>query len=247
MKITLYLFLLFTNILFAQSGIVVYSIQLDTTDHNKTSSKLTKQWADINMKMKEYAMLQQFELIFDKNQSSFKYIERLNSDINFDDKINKISKSAYTSNDDVYVNVNSNTEISQKRDGTIVQDNVTKNWEILNESKKIGGYLCYKAILKSPYVNRFGESKIKITEAWFTPSIPYSYGPKNFYGLPGLILELRENRTTYLATKIEFFDKDLEINFPKGKTVTKEEYDRRLESSVGGVILGKKREKEKQK
>lgn len=248
MKNILYLFLLFANILFAQSGIVVYSIQLDTTGHNKTRSKLTKEWADIDMKMNKYAMMQQFELIFGKNQSSFKYKERLNSDINFDDKINKLAKSAYTSNDDVFIDLNTNTEFSKKRDGTIVQDTINKNWQILNESKKIGDYLCYKAILKTPYINRFGESKIKIIEAWFAPSLPYAFGPENFCGLPGLILELAANRiTTYVASKITIEKEDLNITFPKGNTITKKDYQNAMESSIGGILLAKKREEAKEK
>ena len=218
MKSTLYFLLLFTNFLFAQSGIVVYSIQLDTTGNEKMKSKLTDEWLDTFEKMKEYATKQQFELRFNKNQSSFKNIESLNSDPSFDEKTNTIAKLSYTSADDVYINLSANIELRKMHDGTLVHDSINKNWEILNESKKIGDYLCYKAILSTPYVNRYGESRISKTEAWFAPSLPYSFGPLEFCGLPGLILELVASRaTTFIATKITIEKEYLDITFPKGK------------------------------
>ena len=38
-----------------------------------------------------------------------------------------------------------------------------------------------------------------------------------------MILELQDWDTTFLATKIELFDKEIKIDFPKGKTITQEE------------------------
>ena len=79
------------------------------------------------------------------------------------------------------------------------------------------------------------DNKIKINNivAWFAPSLPFSYGPKDFYGLPGLIVQLTENRTTYLANKIELDDLEISIDFPKGKTVSKEEFDKKLKAQMG--------------
>jgi hypothetical protein len=39
---------------------------------------------------------------------------------------------------------------------------------------------------------------------------------------------LQDWDTTFLATKIEFFDKEIKIDFPKGKTITQEEYERKV-------------------
>ena len=69
-------------------------------------------------------------------------------------------------------------------------------WEILNTTKKIGKYLCYKATTIKTVENSRGVHKLKIT-AWFTSTIPYSYGPREFVGLPQLILELQDGRKTY--------------------------------------------------
>jgi GLPGLI family protein len=76
-------------------------------------------------------------------------------------------------------------------------------WELTQEQKKIGEFICYKA-----YANSTFKNKIKI-EAWYSPVIQQSFGPKGYGGLPGLILELTENRITYIATNVK-----LNINEP---------------------------------
>lgn len=102
-------------------------------------------------------------------------------------------------------------------------------WEISQESKIIGGYLCYRAIYKTPL---YTSTK---PIAWFTPKISASYGPKFFSGLPGLILELEDNTVTFKAIKIELNPKEkIEIKKPKGKKITKEAYEKLLRKTFPG-------------
>ena len=59
---------------------------------------------------------------------------------------------------------------------------------------------------------------------WFTEEIPYSYGPNNFNGLPGLVLKYEDIYFDYVAKKISL--KKVQIpkmpdNYP---TYTSEEY-----------------------
>ena len=63
--------------------------------------------------------------------------------------------------------------------------------------------------------------------AWYTPDIPISNGPENYFGLPGLILEVSAGKTTLLCSKIVLNTKDKkEIKAPKnGSEVTQKEYD----------------------
>lgn len=65
-----------------------------------------------------------------------------------------------------------------------------------------------------------------LVTAWYTPQIPVNQGPGDYWGLPGLILEVNSGRTTILCTKIEINPKDkVEIKAPtKGKVVTKQQY-----------------------
>lgn len=77
--------------------------------------------------------------------------------------------------------------------------------------KKNPRILCYKAILNNPRNNKI------ILEAWYTPKIPYQYGVMNYYGLPGLILEINKNTFTITATKIELNPLEkIKIEEPKG-------------------------------
>ncbi|QTD38989.1 GLPGLI family protein [Polaribacter batillariae] len=63
--------------------------------------------------------------------------------------------------------------------------------------------------------------------AWYTPQIPISNGPGEYWGLPGLILELNSGRTTILCTEIVINPEDkVTIEAPsKGTEVTREEYN----------------------
>lgn len=62
--------------------------------------------------------------------------------------------------------------------------------------------------------------------AWYTPQIPVSHGPSEFWGLPGLILEVSYNGTTVLCSKVVLNPKEKnEIEAPnRGKLVSKTEY-----------------------
>ncbi|TCK67473.1 GLPGLI family protein [Winogradskyella wandonensis] len=62
--------------------------------------------------------------------------------------------------------------------------------------------------------------------AWYTPQIPINQGPDDYWGLPGLILEVNADRTTILCTKIVMNPKEKDnIKKPeKGEVVTQQEY-----------------------
>jgi GLPGLI family protein len=111
-------------------------------------------------------------------------------------------------------------------------------WELKQESKKIGNYICYKATTSREIETRRGKSVRNIT-AWYAPQIPYNFGPKEYNGLPGLIIELQEDSLLFKTTKISLFtDKEKEIQKPtKGKKVTQKEYD----SIVKKIISQNKR------
>lgn len=125
-------------------------------------------------------------------------------------------------------------------------------WKMGSESKQIGQYTCFKATASIPseelawYDFSWGdlrarenqtpsdstgvaaEPEIMMTEveAWYTPQIPVSHGPGEFWGLPGLILEVSSGNTTMLCSKIVMNpDEKLDIEAPaKGKEITKMAY-----------------------
>lgn len=63
--------------------------------------------------------------------------------------------------------------------------------------------------------------------AWYTPQIPINQGPDDYWGLPGLILEVNADRTTILCTKIVLNpeEKDTIKKPEKGEVVTQDEYN----------------------
>jgi GLPGLI family protein len=64
--------------------------------------------------------------------------------------------------------------------------------------------------------------------AWYAPEIPINQGPEGYWGLPGLILEVNDGKTTILCSKVVLNTKDkVEIKAPSnGKVVTQKEYDK---------------------
>ncbi|MEZ4803263.1 MAG: GLPGLI family protein [Gelidibacter sp.] len=95
-----------------------------------------------------------------------------------------------------------------------------------NDEKKEGD----KATDSTRKVNPMDEIEVPKTitvSAWYTPQIPVNQGPGEYWGLPGLILEVNANRTTILCSKIVLNPGEKEeIKVPsKGKEVTKQEYN----------------------
>lgn len=88
-------------------------------------------------------------------------------------------------------------------------------WDLSTEYKSIYGYKCYKATKQN-------NSKIV---AWYCPSINVSDGPLDFYGLPGLILEVTYGNVTYTAYKIEF-NKLSNITFNENEVISEDDFTR---------------------
>lgn len=72
------------------------------------------------------------------------------------------------------------------------EDNL--NWNLKNEVRKVNEYKIQKAELKYG-----GRNWI----AWFSPDIPVSEGPYKFRGLPGLIIEIYDDKNNYHFNLLE--------------------------------------------
>ncbi len=98
-----------------------------------------------------------------------------------------------------------------------------------NEDEKDGAEVEKDSTKKNEFKDPFDQieipEQIEVT-AWYTMQIPVSAGPGEYWGLPGLILEINSGRTTILCTKITLNPEDKkEIKKPtKGKEVGREEY-----------------------
>jgi GLPGLI family protein len=122
----------------------------------------------------------------------------------------------------------------------LIKDSIPNyQWQLTSETKNIGNYTCYKATFSKDVENismtvENGETKQtkKIetitTTVWYTPQIPISNGPTIYHGLPGLILEINDGRTTIVCTEIVLNPSEkITISEPdKGKIVSQAEYDK---------------------
>lgn len=98
-------------------------------------------------------------------------------------------------------------------------NNLTYKWEITQERKEILGFVCYKAV-----TNIENHKTTNQIVAWFTPDIPFQFGPRGYGNLPGLILELEEGRTIFTAKRLDFNPKKISIYPPKGIRLSNKEY-----------------------
>lgn len=177
------------------------------------------------------AQKQTFQLDFNNLTSKFYIIEPMQSD-NLSLKevsLKKIARIRFTSDSNYYIDKENQFLIKENQNGTLIKRELTEiKWQITKESKQIDNYLCYKAFFVKTYIGRDNKEKNITIEAWFAPALPYSYGPKDYYGLPGLILELKEKETTFYASYINFCTEKMVIEFPKGKTITDMEYKKKV-------------------
>ena len=98
-------------------------------------------------------------------------------------------------------------------------------------SKEVGkDSVATDTVKSSTLLSRIDPPEDRTITAWYTPEIPISHGPGNYWGLPGLILEVNDERTAILCSKIVLNPKEkIELEAPgKGKKVTQKEYDKIL-------------------
>lgn len=232
MKFKTHLFILlllcFFKCVSQSSGKIIYKIstidfEIKQEEGKNVSSKILAQ------EVLETASLQTFELSFGQNKSKFQNISTEMGINSQSEVLNKLASVRFTCNFNYFFDNNTNQELFQYNDGTLVEKKYdTKNWNITKETKTIDEYMCFKATYTFEYLARNKKMKTRTITAWFAPSLPYPYGPKNYNGLPGLILELQDWDTTFLATKIQLLKKPIIINFPNGKTVSEEEYEKAI-------------------
>ena len=225
MKKTIIL-LLISLTCYSQSGVVKYeTISKKYLENNKNSENASKDVTDL-LKLIENTSLE-VTLNFN-SQTSYFFIDdkRNNSEIKTTETISRLLMEF-----NITYTVLKDSSVYQLIDNVLVHNKTKLNWKIENESKKIDDYICYKATLVEKYKNRMNEEKHKTIVAWFCPEIPYSFGPNEYYGLPGLILELEKDENKYVAKKITLSKETIAIELPKKKVISKEEYSKKLKEN----------------
>jgi GLPGLI family protein len=92
---------------------------------------------------------------------------------------------------------NNNTliwQIGKDNSISVISDLDLIKWNLKNEKKYISGLLCKKAV---------AETDKGVVEAWYSDELGINGGPREYDGLPGLILYLKNDYFIFKATKIQ--------------------------------------------
>jgi len=226
------LFLLISSFTFSQSSItgkVVYNVYIEPVNLDKIfSNKSLSQ----NQKNKIISVIDNqknvnYQLTFNKKEALYKkQNQSLKSD---DDKSINITEIVAGGTDAYYTPNPLKIALWQRKmtgDIFLISYPV-KQWILKQDVKKINNFSCYKAILSKKSKKEINQTKPVIV--WYTPNIPVPFGPKDYNGLPGLVLEVHVGKLVFKATKIIINPKE-KINIvkpKKGIKLTKKEYDKK--------------------
>ncbi|MEO9802950.1 MAG: GLPGLI family protein [Reichenbachiella sp.] len=119
----------------------------------------------------------------------------------------------------------------------------SRDWAMTGKTKQIGKYECQQATYMTEsrmleVDSESGEPKEIIRQvevsAWFTMDIPVNHGPDDFWGLPGLILEVNSGNFTIICTKVVLNPQEaVEIKVPKGgKPISRAEFAKLREEKM---------------
>ena len=229
-----YLFLILPIIGFAQDAVrVEYEVrqEFDRSNIKQTSARMEEML--VNSENKRYY----FELFVNATNSNFTEIERINNEQGRGISVGLLSN--VSSN--IYKDFNSKElyENNKMKPKLFIKDSIqTFPWVLSKEESTILG----NKVRKATYTNL-----TQTVEAWYAPDLPFRDGPSRFNGLPGLILKIKFKLpfTSDMDTNVSFTAIDVKpyagkIELPnKSKKVTKEEYDKEIEKSMGksgGII-----------
>lgn len=151
------------------------------------------------------------------NDTINNFIEFGEQGLNFTSR--EVSEKKYTV---IHINLRSKKKVSTDRysgKDYLISEKLEKlDWKILNEEKTIGRYKCKKAILKHAHddteIKTDDHEHIHVTEVWFTEEIKTAHGPLGYWGLPGLVLEVKHGSTHVLLDKIVYDIGDFVVQPP---------------------------------
>lgn len=222
-------FCVFASISFAQSIYVDYKLIANTKSLNQIEPKEEIPNEAIKVFKEAFVLINSMKMHLEANKTEalFWGDNLMNSDV--DPMVYNMAK-IMVGNDKPY-RTDLKTGVIYKRTEAfgkifLIKDSINSmDWKLTKEQKKIGNYTCFKATANYWVINSAGKFKKEVI-AWYSPSISYNFGPKNFSGLPGLILELTDDKIVYVMDKITFNPENIKIDgFKKGTIVSNEEFE----------------------
>ena len=166
--------------------------------------------------MKATLLIENNSSLYVVNPKDVRY--KKSDSITFSKEKNTYTKYSYSTNkNNFYLLKNSKNQSIQHTSGNntkfLIEEKIYPfNWQITEESKKIGNFLCRKA---TTYFR--GRNYI----AWYSVKLPINAGPWKFSGLPGLIIEIYDDKKTFYwgLKKIKYpYSGNFEIKIPNKNT-----------------------------
>lgn len=206
---------------------VSYSVIIHQDRNSEIYKVQQKYFPDLVVKAEAIAPELDFSLVFNDSTSIFYLEKKLYSDVR--------AVSFAISNINYHGRIQQQpnhfiTEELEEDFGKFLVSRPYQEWELHDESKMIDDYLCFKATTFYTVTTPQGKVFKYNFTAWYTPQLPYQFGPAGYGNLPGLIIELQGARFTYGVKKIEFYEnlatKANEMpKLKKLKCITEEEFE----------------------
>lgn len=167
-----------------------------------------------------------YRLVISDKESSFSYVEKISNDQDPNMPVIRYAPSGFGT---TYHNL---TDSVQIKDFNVYDQKYHSfdplynfDWKISRETKIVLGYETRKATTTDKEGN--------FVTAWYAPKIALAHGPAEFWGLPGIILEVEVKSeefpmtTYYVVNSLEASKKTIKVIKPdKGSRIKEEEIDR---------------------
>ncbi|MCK5822264.1 MAG: GLPGLI family protein [Bacteroidales bacterium] len=174
------------------------------------------------------------ELLFNENSSLYQNIKEDESaeEVAMEQGGMMMKMSMMEPDNKLFYDLNKSETIEQREFMTrmfLIKSKIEQGeWKMTGEQKTILDYPCFQAVK----TNEDGEK----TKAWFSPAIPVASGPSNYFGLPGMVLQVEmedgEHTITAISVEFEAIDKKLLVKPRKGKKVNQTEFDKIVEEKM---------------
>lgn len=228
---TLNLTILFfiTSLTFSQSGEATYTktiIEDFSSDKwvqlKKNDAATYNLYLKIEKRKNEIIEQMEFQLKFKDGKSEFSLNKLMEKD---NDKYVRLAK---IGNKGLYYNNSNTCEKLLQTEAYNSKYLVSLNditWDLKKNTKNVNGYECMQAIGER-IIFRKDEEIIERVEVWYASGIPLSYGPKMYQGLPGIIVQLKDNSEVYTLTDLDL-EEDYNITRPEdGKEITESAFQK---------------------
>ena len=229
--------------------LILFATTLSAQEQLKIEYEMVPYYNPAKKESVQIVMLNSYyELFVSGSESSFQYLDKIRND---QPKEKGMATIQMGGRGTIYKNTTENLLLEETsmygKDYLIESELPEFKWNISKESKNILGFEARKAttVLDDKH-------KTKIT-AWYAPKLNVKTGPDEYWGLPGLILEVESGFDyedggnegfTFKALKVEVMKESIEIQKPtKGLKVSQEELneilkkqnEKMMEMYEGGV------------